>query len=37
MQDWYLRFALTKAKGVAEVASIGGFVKPTPSPSIRGG
>ncbi|MEW6313871.1 MAG: efflux RND transporter permease subunit [Pseudomonadota bacterium] len=27
MQDWYLRYQLTKAHGVAEVASIGGFVK----------
>ncbi len=26
MQDWYLRYQLTKAGGVAEVASIGGFV-----------
>ncbi len=27
LQDWYVRFALTKAGGVSEVASIGGFVK----------
>ncbi len=27
LQDWYIRFALTKAPGVSEVASIGGFVK----------
>ncbi|NEV77632.1 efflux RND transporter permease subunit [Rhodopseudomonas sp. BR0C11] len=27
IQDWNLRFALAKAEGVAEVASIGGFVK----------
>ena len=27
LQDWYLRFQLTKAHGVSEVASIGGFVK----------
>jgi Cu(I)/Ag(I) efflux system membrane protein CusA/SilA len=27
IQDWYLRFQLTKAQGVAEVASIGGFVQ----------
>ncbi|MBB1093608.1 efflux RND transporter permease subunit [Rhodopseudomonas palustris] len=27
LQDWTLRFALAKAEGVAEVASIGGFVK----------
>jgi copper/silver efflux system protein len=27
MQDWYLRYQLTKAQGVAEVASIGGFVQ----------
>lgn len=27
IQDWYLRYQLTKARGVAEVASIGGFVK----------
>ena len=25
LQDWYLRYQLTKAHGVAEVASIGGF------------
>ena len=27
IQDWFIRFQLTKAGGVAEVASIGGFVK----------
>ncbi len=27
LQDWYLRYQLTKAQGVAEVASIGGFVQ----------
>src|SRR5215831_19093526 len=27
IQDWYLRYQLTKAPGVAEVASIGGFVQ----------
>ena len=27
IQDWFIRFQLTKASGVAEVASIGGFVK----------
>ncbi len=27
IQDWYLRYQLTKAEGVAEVASIGGFVQ----------
>ncbi|HEX4420070.1 MAG TPA: CusA/CzcA family heavy metal efflux RND transporter [Kofleriaceae bacterium] len=27
LQDWNLRFALSSVKGVAEVASIGGFVK----------
>ena len=27
IQDWYLRYQLTKAHGVAEVAGIGGFVK----------
>src|SRR5579883_1236940 len=27
LQDWYIRFALAKAEGVAEVASIGGFVR----------
>lgn len=27
MQDWYLRYQLTSVEGVAEVASIGGFVK----------
>jgi Cu(I)/Ag(I) efflux system membrane protein CusA/SilA len=27
MQDWYLRYQLTKVHGVAEVASVGGFVQ----------
>jgi len=27
MQDWFVRYQLTKAHGVAEVASVGGFVK----------
>ena len=27
LQDWYIRFALTKAQGVSEIASVGGFVK----------
>jgi Cu(I)/Ag(I) efflux system membrane protein CusA/SilA len=27
IQDWHVRFALASAEGVAEVASIGGFVK----------
>ena len=27
LQDWYLRYQLTKTPGVAEVASIGGFVQ----------
>jgi Cu(I)/Ag(I) efflux system membrane protein CusA/SilA len=27
LQDWFLRFQLTKAHGVSEVASLGGFVK----------
>jgi Cu(I)/Ag(I) efflux system membrane protein CusA/SilA len=27
LQDWYLRYPLTKAGGIAEVASIGGFVQ----------
>jgi Cu(I)/Ag(I) efflux system membrane protein CusA/SilA len=27
IQDWNLRFALAKAEGVAEVASVGGFVR----------
>jgi Cu(I)/Ag(I) efflux system membrane protein CusA/SilA len=27
LQDWYVRYALAKADGVAEVASVGGFVK----------
>lgn len=27
MQDWYLKYGLTSVPGVAEVASVGGFVK----------
>lgn len=27
IQDWYVRYALQSAEGVAEVASVGGFVK----------
>ncbi|HRP97869.1 MAG TPA: efflux RND transporter permease subunit, partial [Rhodocyclaceae bacterium] len=27
VQDWYVRYQLTQAEGVAEVASVGGFVK----------
>ncbi|MDH4189693.1 MAG: CusA/CzcA family heavy metal efflux RND transporter, partial [Betaproteobacteria bacterium] len=27
VQDWYLRYQLTKAQGVSEVASLGGFVQ----------
>jgi Cu(I)/Ag(I) efflux system membrane protein CusA/SilA len=27
IQDWHLRYQLTKAEGVAEVASVGGFVQ----------
>jgi len=27
IQDWYLRYQLTKAEGVAEIASVGGFVQ----------
>ena len=27
IQDWFLRYQLTKAPGVAEVASVGGFVR----------
>ena len=27
IQDYHVRYALTAAKGVAEVASIGGFIK----------
>jgi len=27
IQDWYLRYQLTKADGVAEIASVGGFVQ----------
>ena len=27
LQDWYIRYGLAKAEGVAEVASVGGFVK----------
>src|SRR6266542_1143594 len=27
IQDWYIRYGVAKAEGVAEVASVGGFVK----------
>src|SRR5437879_1832678 len=27
LQDWYVRYGLSKAAGVAEVASVGGFVR----------
>jgi Cu(I)/Ag(I) efflux system membrane protein CusA/SilA len=27
IQDWFVRYQLTKARGVSEIASIGGFVK----------
>jgi Cu(I)/Ag(I) efflux system membrane protein CusA/SilA len=27
VQDWFIRYQLTKAEGVSEVASVGGFVK----------
>ena len=27
IQDWFVRYQLAKAQGVAEVASVGGFVK----------
>lgn len=27
VQDWYVRYSLLSAKGIAEVASVGGFVK----------
>ncbi len=27
IQDWFIRYQLTKAHGVAEIASVGGFVK----------
>ena len=27
LQDWYVRYGIAKAEGVAEVASVGGFVK----------
>ena len=27
LQDWSLRYGLSKAEGVAEIASVGGFVK----------
>ncbi|MHB8666044.1 MAG: efflux RND transporter permease subunit [Burkholderiales bacterium] len=27
IQDWFVRYQLTKAKGIAEVASVGGFVQ----------
>ena len=35
IQDWFIRFQLTKAQGVAEVASVGGFASwsaPWPAP-----
>ena len=42
IQDWYVRYGLAKAEGVAEVASVGGFVKqynvvvdPLPAASLR--
>jgi Cu(I)/Ag(I) efflux system membrane protein CusA/SilA len=27
LQDWFIRYQLTKAQGVSEVASVGGFVQ----------
>jgi Cu(I)/Ag(I) efflux system membrane protein CusA/SilA len=27
LQDWHIRYALSEAKGISEVASVGGFVK----------
>ena len=27
LQDWYVRYGIAKAEGVAEIASVGGFVK----------
>jgi copper/silver efflux system protein len=27
LQDWYIRYAIAKSEGVAEVASVGGFVR----------
>ena len=27
LQDWFIRYQLTKAQGVAEIASVGGFVQ----------
>ncbi|MCZ7171390.1 efflux RND transporter permease subunit, partial [Salmonella enterica] len=27
VQDWYVRYQLAKAPGVAEIASVGGFVR----------
>ena len=27
LQDWYMRFGLSKTQGVAEIASVGGYVK----------
>ncbi len=39
MQDWYLRYQLASVEGVAEVASVGGFVKqyqvPVDPPKLR--
>ena len=37
IQDWFIRFGLAKAGGVAEIASAGGFVKQYTSLSIRAG
>ena len=37
LQDWYVRYQLTKAQGVSEVASIGGFVREYQVMSIRCG
>ncbi|WP_196762474.1 efflux RND transporter permease subunit, partial [Stutzerimonas frequens] len=27
LQDWFVRYQLTKAEGISEIASIGGFVQ----------
>ena len=40
IQDWFVRYQLTKAQGVAEVASVGGFVRtyevvPSPAAMMR--
>ena len=29
LQDWWLRYGLSKAEGVAEIAGVGGFVSNT--------